>query len=75
MRGLSRKSTQASEDHFAWRIARLREGGLSAERAAAIARDGRYDLHALLALVDRGCPAELAARIVAPLDTEGGPGG
>jgi hypothetical protein len=28
------------------------------------------DLHALLGLVDRGCPPDLAARILAPLDRE-----
>jgi hypothetical protein len=35
-----------------------------------MARDNRYDLHALLELTDRGCPAELAARILAPLEDE-----
>ena len=73
MRGLGRKWTRAGEDLFAWRISRLRARGFSAPRAEAIARDGRYDLHALLELVDRGCPAELASRIVAPLGTERGP--
>jgi hypothetical protein len=33
-----------------------------------VAVDNRYDLHALLELVDRGCPPALAARILAPLD-------
>ncbi|WP_344257069.1 hypothetical protein [Terrabacter carboxydivorans] len=28
----------------------------------------RVDLHALLELVDAGCPPELAARILSPLD-------
>jgi hypothetical protein len=28
------------------------------------------DLHALIELVERGCPPELAARILAPLDEE-----
>lgn len=52
---------------LAWRIGRLREAGCSARLEEALARDGRYDLHALLELVDRGCPPELAARILAPL--------
>jgi len=56
----------------AWRIERLRSHGFRPELAEAITHDGRYDLHALLELVDRGCPAELAARIVAPLDDERG---
>jgi hypothetical protein len=28
------------------------------------------DLHALIELIERGCPPGLAARILAPLDTE-----
>lgn len=51
-----------------WRIDRLCEVGCSARLAEALARDRRYDLHALLELVDRGCPPELAARILAPLE-------
>jgi hypothetical protein len=31
------------------------------------------DLHALLELVDRGCPPALAARILAPLEPGGRP--
>jgi len=53
-----------------WRAGRLREAGFTAEVAAALAGDCAYDLHALLRLVDRGCPAELAVRILAPLDRE-----
>jgi hypothetical protein len=56
----------------AWRIARLRAGGFSRQLAEEITRDGRYDLHALLELADRGCPAELSVRILAPLDDEDG---
>jgi hypothetical protein len=50
-----------------WRIERLRDAGFSAPLAGTLARDARYDVHALLELTDRGCPAELAARILAPL--------
>jgi hypothetical protein len=52
----------------AWRARRLREAGLEAGLATEIAAGCDYDLHALLDLVDRGCPAELAVRILAPLD-------
>ena len=52
----------------AWRARRLREAGLESQLAAEIAAGCDYDLHALLDLVDRGCPAELAVRILAPLD-------
>lgn len=54
----------------AWRIARLREAGCDRALAERLARDARYDLHAVLGLVDRGCRPDLAARIVAPLDAE-----
>lgn len=50
-----------------WRRERLSEAGFPAELAEQLASDFRYDLHALLQLVDRGCPPELAARIMSPL--------
>lgn len=36
--------------------------------AGALAGMRSVDVHALLQLVDRGCPPELAARILSPLD-------
>ena len=48
-----------------WRRSRLRRAGFDARLAAEIAADRRYDLHAILALTERGCPPHLAARIVA----------
>lgn len=54
-------------DVVAWRVCRLREAGFPAALAEALARQ-RVDLHALLQLVDAGCPPELAARILAPAD-------
>jgi hypothetical protein len=56
------------EPVVAWRVDRLRDAGFPAPLADTVARDSRYDMHALLELTDRGCPAELAARILAPLD-------
>lgn len=56
------------QEILSWRVALLREAGFPAEIAGRLARDRGYDLHALLELVDRGCPPELAARILAPLD-------
>ena len=53
-----------------WRVKKLRSLGFSADLANELARDGRLDIHALLELVDRGCPPHLAARILAPLDSE-----
>ncbi|MEX2194249.1 MAG: hypothetical protein WD844_03110 [Thermoleophilaceae bacterium] len=53
-----------------WRASRLRKAGLSPRLADAVAQDCAYDLHAILELVDRGCPAELAVRILAPIDDQ-----
>jgi diacylglycerol kinase family enzyme len=44
--------------------------GTGNDLAATLAVDREIDLHALLKLVDRGCPPELAVRILAPLDAE-----
>jgi hypothetical protein len=51
-----------------WRAERLGEAGLPEELAQRVAADSAYDLHAVLTLVDRGCTAELAVCILAPLD-------
>jgi hypothetical protein len=36
--------------------------------AAEVAHNAAYDLHALIELVERGCPPALAVRILAPLE-------
>ena len=54
-------------DVQAWRRRRLVEAGFPGGVADVVASDPRFDLHALLQLVDRGCPPELAVRILAPL--------
>jgi hypothetical protein len=53
-----------------WRNRRLRKAGFSRQLAETVARDYSYDLRDILELVGRGCPAELAARILAPIDGE-----
>ena len=53
---------------LAWRRERLAAAGFPLPLASRIARDSRYDIHTLIELVERGCPAELAVRIVTPLD-------
>jgi hypothetical protein len=58
------------ESVVAWRIDRLCDAGFPDWLADAVARDARYDVHALLELTDRGCPADLAVRILAPLTDE-----
>ncbi|MEA2333112.1 MAG: hypothetical protein QOH58_3250 [Thermoleophilaceae bacterium] len=50
-----------------WRRERLEGAGFDPQLAADLAR-GHSDLHALLELRDRGCPPDLAARILAPDD-------
>jgi hypothetical protein len=51
-----------------WRRLRLEQAGFEPGLAQELAVDTRYDLHAVLELIDRGCPAPLAARILAPID-------
>ena len=53
-----------------WRRTQLELAGFSARLATTIAAEGRFDLHALIELVERGCKPELAVRILAPLDEE-----
>jgi hypothetical protein len=49
-----------------WRETLLIQAGFAFELAQGLAADGENDLHALLNLVDRGCPPDVAARILAP---------
>jgi hypothetical protein len=55
-------------DVRAWRECWLLASGFGPELAGSLAATD-IDLHALLELVDRGCPPELAARILSPLPT------
>jgi hypothetical protein len=66
-----RTAYDARAEHGAvvgWRRGRLVAAGFAPDLAARLAGDCRIDLHAVLELVDRGCPPPLAARILAPLD-------
>jgi hypothetical protein len=58
-------------DVMEWRRDQLVERGFPLPVAARLSRDDRYDVHALIELVERGCPAELAVRILSPLDEKG----
>jgi hypothetical protein len=51
-----------------WRRRRLQRAGFDVPLAERLARDRRFDLHAMLELVESGCPPHLAARILAPLE-------
>ena len=61
-------NASSTPNPVAWRTERLREAGLPRELARRVAADRAYDLHEVLELLDRGCPPELALRILAPLD-------
>jgi hypothetical protein len=54
-------------DVTAWRRCRLVGAGFPPLLAERLTAEPGVDVHALLALVDRGCPPELAARILSPL--------
>lgn len=51
-----------------WRRDCLLGAGFGPPLAEELARSRMIDLHALLDLAERGCPPELAARILAPLE-------
>jgi hypothetical protein len=57
-----------TERHVDWRRRCLRRAGFNRAIADQLAPDFSFDLHALLELVDRGCPPDLAVRILWPLD-------
>ena len=61
------RSLGSPADVTEWRKCRLLDAGFPAPLAASLAADPAVDVHALLQLVDRGCPPELAARILSPL--------
>ena len=58
-------------DVTTWRLCRLLESGFAQELAQRLAVTPAVDVHALLQLVDQGCPPELAARILSPITTPG----
>jgi hypothetical protein len=69
---MSTKTTRATTDHdvVRWRREQLTQASFPLPLAVKIARDRRYDLHALIELVEHGCQPELAVRVLAPLEGE-----
>jgi hypothetical protein len=61
--------TEAPADLRAWRSRQLVRAGFDSGTAVVLA-DTTVDLHALIELVESGCPPHLAERIMAPLDSE-----
>ena len=72
VRGTAAREPVPSSDVAAWRLRRLVDAGFPLPLALDLAATPGVDLHALLALLDRGCPPELAARILAPIDVPDG---
>ena len=64
----TKTTAEATADVLSWRREQLAHAGFSLPLSTRLARDSRYDLHALIELVERGCPPELAERILAPLE-------
>ena len=67
MKPIRTQPTAPRETLEHWRRGRLIAAGFAAPLAAWMADSG-IDLHELLVLVDRGCPPQLTARILAPID-------
>jgi hypothetical protein len=61
-------SAQTLDEVVCWRREQLVESGFPLALAAMVAKDTEYDLHALIGLVERDCPPDLAVRILAPLE-------
>jgi hypothetical protein len=70
----STRTSRPSADVVRWRLERLTDAGFDGPLATGLAGEADIDLHALLNLVDRGCPPHLAARIMGSrtADTEVG---
>jgi hypothetical protein len=64
------RSLQEVDQVFRWRREQLVESGFPPPLAGTVAENTRYDLHALIELVERGCPPVLAVRILAPIDRQ-----
>jgi hypothetical protein len=61
---------RVAHDVVRWRRKQLTQSGFPLPLAARLAKHPRYDLHALIELVERGCRPDLAVRIAAPLEEE-----
>jgi hypothetical protein len=60
-------AVRGSDEVTIWRHDRLIDAGFAEPSALRLSVTPGVDLHALLNLVDRGCPPELAVRILGPL--------
>lgn len=58
----------ARGDLLSWRQLQLLRAGFDSDEASRLAADRAIDLHELIDLVERGCPPEVAKRIIWPLE-------
>ena len=63
-----RRDLDERGDVISWRRRQLTAAGFDPAVASTLAADRRWDLHALLQLLERGCPPPLALRIQSPTD-------
>jgi hypothetical protein len=68
--GTELKVRHEAHEVVSWRRDQLVRAGFRLPAAARVAHDPRFDLHALIELVERGCSPELAVRILAPPEGE-----
>jgi hypothetical protein len=69
MKTRSGAARRLEQEVIDWRRDQLIGAGLTLELASRVADDDRFDLHALIELIERGCAPALAVRIVAPLES------
>ena len=69
---LGTRRVDARQRLVQWRREYLAGVGVDPGLAASVAADLRWDLHALMQLLERGCPPDLAVRILGPLDDRRG---
>jgi hypothetical protein len=68
---VQQRDRSVAPEIFSWRRRQLAGAGFPRGLAGRLASDSAYDLHALIELAERGCPPELAVRILAPLEEAG----
>lgn len=59
-----------ADELLGWRQMQLLRVGYDSGEASRLAADRAVDLHELIGLIDRGCPPEVAKRILWPLERE-----
>jgi hypothetical protein len=70
MPSLRNRRPEKGQQLVLWRRQYLLDVGVDPQLADTVATDLRWDLNALLGLLERGCPPHLAARILEPVDEE-----